>query len=82
MNPEQKKRYDANLIKSLEVALQKARELRYEVEEMSVTLTCSDEICTAYFALIPEPGHAVLGGDLTVRVGLKDLKVVDFQRGQ
>jgi len=67
---------------SFEVALDKACELKYELERMKVTFSVSDDACTAYFEVVPEPGHLVLGGDLTVKIDLNTKQVIDFERGQ
>lgn len=78
----ERERYDETITQALRVALAKARELGYEVEKMQVTVSVRDVKATAYFETIPEPGHAILGGDLTVVVDVKTLAVVDVQRGQ
>src|SRR6266567_4469401 len=61
---------ERDLVKAFEVALDKAREFKYELERMKVTFSVSDDACTAYFEVVPEPGHLVLGGDLTVKIDL------------
>ncbi len=71
-----------DLVKAFEVALDKAREFKYELERMKVTFSVLDDACIAYFEVVPEPGHAVLGGDLTVRIDLNTKQVIDFERGQ
>ena len=53
-----------DLVKAFEVALDKAREFKYELERMKVTFSVSDDACTAYFEVVPEPGHVVPGGIL------------------
>src|SRR5438132_6718220 len=58
---------ERDLVRAFEVALDKARELKYQLERMKVTFSVSDDACTAYFEVVPEPGHLVLGGDLTIR---------------
>ena len=71
-----------DLVKAFDVALDKAREFKYELERMKVTFSVSDDACTAYFEVVPEPGHLVLGGDLTVKIDLNTKQVIDFERGQ
>jgi len=73
---------ERDLVKAFEVALDKARELKYQLERMKVTFSVADDACTAYFEVVPEPGHLVLGGDLTVKIDLNTKQVIDFERGQ
>jgi len=73
---------DRKVLQALNVAMQKARELDYELEKMAVTLSRTKQTCTAYFHPIPEPGHAVLGGDLTVVVDLGRMECIRVERGQ
>src|SRR5437773_677791 len=73
---------ERDLVKAFEVALDKAREFEYELERMKVTFSVSDDACTAYFEVVPEPGHVVLGGDLSVKIDLNTKQVIDFERGQ
>jgi len=73
---------ERDLVKAFEVALDKARELKYQLERMKVTFSVADDACTAYFEVVPEPGHLVLGGGLTVKIDLNTKQVIDFERGQ
>jgi hypothetical protein len=82
MDPQQQQTYDAKLVNALGGALKKARELGYENEKMKVTLSVSDSVCKVYFETIPEPGHAILGGDLTIDVDFNTHRIIDFERGQ
>ena len=81
MDPQQQT-YDANLVKALEAAMKKARELGYEIERMKVTLSVSQSVCKAYFETIPKPGHAILGGDLTIEMDFETHRIINFERGQ
>jgi hypothetical protein len=78
----QQQTYDSKLVAALGVAIKKARELGYGIEKMKITLSVTDRVCTAYFETIPEPGHAILGGDLTIKVDINTQTVIDFERGQ
>ena len=69
-------------MKAFEVALDKAHELKYQLERMKVTFSVADHACTAYFEVVPEPRHVVLGGNLTVKIDLNTKQVIDFERGQ
>ena len=72
---------ERDLVKAFEVALDKAREFKYELERMKVTFSVSGDAWTAYFEVVPEPGHLVLGGDPTVKIDLNTKQVIDFERG-
>ena len=78
----QAEQYDAQLVGAIGVAIGKARELGYDVEAMSVKASVADRTCTVYFEPVPEPGSAILGGDLTVDVNLDTKEIVKFERGQ
>jgi hypothetical protein len=78
----QQQRYDAELVKALESALKQARALGYAAEQMRVSLSVADEVCTTYFEVVPPRGQFVLGGDLTVQVDLNTHNVIQFERGQ
>ena len=74
--------HDASYLNAVEIAMVKARELGYPVGKMKVTFFRTNGVCTTYFETMPESGHAVLGGDLTVNVELRTLKIVGIERGQ
>ena len=78
----QQQSYDVELVKALEKALQQARTLGYEAEKMRVSLLVANDVCTTYFEVVPPPGQAILGGDLTIQVDLNTHHVINFERGQ
>ena len=74
--------FDQRLIKGLRVALVKARQLGYDVEQMDVRTSISDGVCTVHFAPLPVSGVVTAGGDLCVTVDPGTETVIDFNRGQ
>ena len=74
--------YDTQLVRGIQTALRKARELGYHVETMDITASVSDGICTIHFAPLPTPGFVACGGDLTVAINAETDELMQSERGQ
>ena len=73
---------DTQLVRGIQTALRKARELGYHVETMDITASVSDGICTIHFAPLPTPGFISCGGDLTVAINAETDELMQYERGQ
>lgn len=82
MSPVQESEYDTQLVGGIRSALAKARELGYDVEDMDVTASLSEGVCSVHFTPVPAPGFLVAGGDLTVKIDSRTGDVVRYERGQ
>ena len=74
--------YDTQLVRGIQTALRKARELGYHVETMDVTASVSEGTCTIHFAPLPTPGFILSGGDLTVTINADSDKIIQYEQGQ
>ena len=74
--------YDTQLVRGIQTALRKARELGDHVETMDITASVSDGICTIHFAPLPTPGFISCGGDLTVAINAETDELMQYERGQ
>ena len=64
--------------KAITVAKDKAKELGYPLEEMTMKVTAEKDSFVVYFA----PKATVLGGDLTIKVAAESGEVLKVERGQ
>ena len=60
--------FDTHLLAGIRIALQKARELGYQVEQMDVTASVCAGSCSVHFAPIAEAGTIMTGGDLSLTI--------------
>ena len=74
--------YDTQLVRGIQTALRKARELGYHVESMDVSASVAEGICTIHFAPLPTPGSIHTGGDLTVTINAETDELIKYVRGQ
>jgi hypothetical protein len=82
MNAVVEQEFDTRLQAGIRAALRKARELGYEVEQMDVTASVVDELCSVQFAPRPVPGTISTGGDLSLTVDPRTEQIVETRRGQ
>jgi len=64
--------------KAIAIAKDKAKELGYPVEEMTLKLTAKKNTFIIYFS----PREMILGGDLTIKVDAKTGEIIGIERGQ
>ena len=74
--------YDTQLVRGIQTALRKARELGYHVETMDISASVAKGICTIHFAPLPTRGFIQSGGDLTVTVNPETDELLEYKRGQ
>ena len=74
--------YDTQLVRGIQTALRKARELGYHVESMDVSASVAEGICTIHFAPLPSSGFLQTGGDLTVTINAETDELIQYERGQ
>lgn len=72
------KKVEAMKEKAITVAKDKAKELGYSLEEMTMKVIAKKDTFVVYFA----PKAMVLGGDLTIKVGAKTGEILEIERGQ
>ena len=77
-----KAEYDTHLVRGIQTALRKARELGYPVETMDVTASLAQGICHIHFAPLTAPGYIKSGGDLMLLVNAETDEVIHYERGQ
>jgi hypothetical protein len=77
-----KSEYDTQLVRGIQTALRKARELGYGVEAMDVTASLSQGVCNIHFAPLAPPGYIKSGGDLTLLVNAETDELIRYERGQ
>ena len=74
--------YDTQLVRGIQTALRKARELGYHVETMDISASVAEGICTIHFTPLPTPGFIQTGGDLTVTINAETDELMEYKRGQ
>ncbi len=74
--------FDTQIVRGIQTALRKARELGYPVEAMDITASVSNGICNIHFAPLPQLGYITTGGDLTLFVNADTDELIQYERGQ
>ena len=64
--------------KAIVIAANKAKELGYSPEEMTIKVTTQKDTVVVYFA----PKAMMLGGDLRIRLDAKTGEILNIERGQ
>ena len=74
--------FDDQIHQVLTLAIQEARNLDYPAETMEISLRMEEKQAVAHFAPVSKPGTLITGGDVTIRVGLQNMRVLAVERGQ
>lgn len=72
--------FDLALLHAVDLALVKARELEYEPEDLQFEVRTTGDTCRVYFS--PPEDSPSLGGDLSIYVDLKKMRIISVERGQ
>lgn len=74
--------FDTQIVRGIQTALRKARELSYPVEAMDITASVSNGVCNIHFAPLSQPGYIITGGDLTLFINADTDELIQYERGQ
>lgn len=68
---------------AIKVAVDKAKELKYDVDKMDIKIEKSDTIISIYLSPKQNENNTVtLGGDITIKIDKKTRKIVEIKRWQ